>query len=116
MSPYDDPHVSAGEIADYLDRRRKLEAMGSLPEPDSHPYPLTHMKSPAEYLAAACQIPVDSLERARHLHAWIGTAEEAIATALTDAERYKTNIVGAVIRSHSSTSQPAEQATPTNES
>jgi hypothetical protein len=42
------------------------------------------------------------------------TAQRAIDLALVDAERYKTNLVGAVIRSHSPTSQPAEQATPTN--
>ena len=40
------------------------------------------------------------------------TAERAVAIALADAERYKTYLVGAVVRSTSSTPTAAE-ATPT---
>ena len=38
------------------------------------------------------------------------TAEAAVALALADAERYKTNVVGAVLRAHPST-PPADVAT-----
>jgi hypothetical protein len=33
MSPYDDPHVSAGEIADYLDKQRLDAAPPPPPAP-----------------------------------------------------------------------------------
>lgn len=61
------------------------------------------MKTPREYLAAACQVDPQNLRP--ELHSWIEPAEEAIAAALADAERYKTNVVGAVLRSHPSTPQ-----------
>jgi hypothetical protein len=43
------------------------------------------------------------------------TAEAAVALALADAERYKTNVVGAYLRSKPSTPQPAAEATPPDE-
>lgn len=39
INPYEDPHATPGEIADYLDHLRKLDAIGALPDPDFHPYP-----------------------------------------------------------------------------
>ena len=63
------------------------------------------MKSPAEYAAEAI----------RTTPAEYGTLPVIIAAvelALADAERYKTNVVGAVLRSHPSTPQ-ATEATPT---
>ncbi len=65
------------------------------------------MKSPAEYLAdAKALVP----QAAPDNHALL-----AVEFALHDAERYKDNLVGALRRSHPSTSQPAEEATPTND-
>jgi hypothetical protein len=63
------------------------------------------MKTPREYLAAACQVDPQNLHP--ELHSWIEPAEQAIAAALADAERYKNNLVGALRRSDSSTPQPA---------
>jgi hypothetical protein len=65
------------------------------------------MKSPAEYLADAKAL-VPQAEPNSH-------ALLAIEFALYDAERYRTNLVGAVIRSLSPIPQPADVATPSND-
>jgi hypothetical protein len=97
------------------------------------------MKSPAEYIAAAhtnsmsvswCAARVADIrahvnepyaEASRECYrTWLiellsqldstaSGAEAAVTAALADAERYKTNLVGAVIRSHSSIPTPCSE-------
>ena len=58
------------------------------------------MKSPAEYVQA---VQAESPPYPGGALLTVAEAERAVAIALADADRYKTNVVGAVLRSKPST-------------